>query len=29
MEAAFEEALKNNYPAPTLEKIPAELNLIG
>ena len=29
MEAAFEVALKNNYPAPTLEKIPAELNLIG
>ena len=29
MEAAFEEALKNNSPAPTLEKIPAELNLIG
>jgi hypothetical protein len=29
MEAAFEEALKNNYPAPILEKIPAELNLIG
>ena len=27
-EAAFEEALKNNYPAPTLDKIPAELNLI-
>ena len=29
MEAAFEQALKANYPAPNSERMPAELNLIG
>lgn len=29
METAFEEALKNNYPTPSMRTIPAELNVIG
>lgn len=29
METAFEQALKENYPVPNRETIPAELNLIG
>ena len=29
MEAAFEQALKENYPVPNRVRIPAELNLIG